>query len=71
MILLINRDLEIVLRYMQQDMKALVMGKLDVNQSGNEVQDHEMVSSERTCHERREGMGEREQTIMHTVSFFV
>ncbi|KAK3827507.1 MAG: Snf7-domain-containing protein [Benniella sp.] len=42
-IVLTDRDLEIVLRYMQRDMKALVMGKLDMNRSGNEVQDHEMV----------------------------
>ncbi|KAF9961165.1 hypothetical protein BGZ65_011150 [Modicella reniformis] len=43
MIVLTDRDLEIVLRFMQQDMKAVVIGRLDVTQRGNEVQDQEMV----------------------------
>ncbi|KAG0371399.1 hypothetical protein BGZ54_000026 [Gamsiella multidivaricata] len=42
-IILTDRDLEIVMRYMQYELKVLVTGKLDANKQGNEVQDHEMV----------------------------
>ncbi|KAG0299655.1 hypothetical protein BGZ97_003602 [Linnemannia gamsii] len=43
MIVLTDRDLEILIRYMQYDMKVLVTGKVDENKQTNEVQDHELV----------------------------
>ncbi|KAF9959482.1 hypothetical protein BGZ72_009534 [Mortierella alpina] len=42
-LILTDRDLEIVLRYMQYAMKVLVTGKLDVNSNSNQVQDYEMI----------------------------
>ncbi|KAI1306426.1 hypothetical protein EDD11_004757 [Mortierella claussenii] len=42
-IVLTDRDLEIVIRYMQYELKVLSTGKLDANKYDNEVQDHEMV----------------------------
>lgn len=42
-IVLTDRDLELVLRYMQRIMDALVVGKLDATQRSNDVQDYEMV----------------------------
>ncbi|ORZ20907.1 Snf7-domain-containing protein [Lobosporangium transversale] len=42
-LVLTDRDLEIVMRYMQFEMKVLITGKLDVSKHDNEVQEHEMV----------------------------
>ncbi|KAI8354954.1 Snf7-domain-containing protein [Mortierella sp. GBAus27b] len=42
-IVLTDRDLELVLRYMQRVMNVLVVGKLDPNERSNEVHDYEMV----------------------------
>ncbi|KAG0212247.1 hypothetical protein BGX28_006600 [Mortierella sp. GBA30] len=43
LLVLTDRDLEIVLRYMHYEMKVLITGKLDTNSHSNEVQDDEMV----------------------------
>ncbi|KAF9113106.1 hypothetical protein BGX27_002216 [Mortierella sp. AM989] len=43
-IVLTDRDLEIVMRYMQFELKVLITGKLDATKYDNEVQDHEMAS---------------------------
>ncbi|CAO3568552.1 unnamed protein product [Mortierella alpina] len=42
-LILTDRDLEILLRYMQYEMHVLVTGKLDVNSSSNQVQDYELI----------------------------
>lgn len=42
-IVLTDRDLEILIRYMQYEMKVLVTGKLDESKQTNELQDHELV----------------------------
>ncbi|KAF9127297.1 hypothetical protein BGW39_005955 [Mortierella sp. 14UC] len=42
-IVLTDRDLEILIRYMQYEMKVLVTGKVDDSKQTNEVQDHELV----------------------------
>ncbi|KAG0308037.1 hypothetical protein BGZ98_009170 [Dissophora globulifera] len=42
-VVLTDRDLEIVMRYMQYELKVLMTGKLDVSKYNNEVQDHELV----------------------------
>ncbi|KAF9904900.1 hypothetical protein EC991_002263 [Linnemannia zychae] len=42
-IVLTDRDLEIIIRYMQYEMKVLVTGKVDDSKQTNEVQDHELV----------------------------
>ena len=43
-IILTDRDLEILIRYLQHEMKALVTGKLDASKYDNELQDNELVS---------------------------
>ncbi|KAF9176017.1 hypothetical protein BGX20_000022 [Mortierella sp. AD010] len=44
-IVLTDRDLEIIIRYMQFELKVLITGKLDATKyDNNEVQDHEMAS---------------------------
>lgn len=43
-IVLTDRDLEIVIRYLQHELKVLVTGKLDPSKYDNELQDHELVS---------------------------
>ncbi|KAF8980648.1 hypothetical protein BGZ46_003919 [Entomortierella lignicola] len=43
-IVLTDRDLEIIIRYMQFELKVLITGKLDATKYDNEVQDHEMAS---------------------------
>ncbi|KAF8927267.1 Snf7-domain-containing protein [Dissophora ornata] len=42
-IVLTDRDLEIVMRYMQYEMRVLITGKLDASKYNNEVQDHELI----------------------------
>ncbi|KAG0258838.1 hypothetical protein BGZ95_004857 [Linnemannia exigua] len=42
-IVLTDRDLEILIRYMQYELKVLVAGKVDNSKQTNEVQDHELV----------------------------
>ncbi|KAG0257567.1 hypothetical protein BG011_003885 [Mortierella polycephala] len=42
-IVLTDRDLEILIRYMQFELKVLVSGKLDVTKPDNSVQDNEMI----------------------------
>ncbi|KAF9394937.1 hypothetical protein CPC16_009775 [Podila verticillata] len=42
-LVLTDRDLEILLRYMQFELKVLVVGGLDATKQSNELQDHEMV----------------------------
>ncbi|KAF8933212.1 hypothetical protein BGZ47_010966 [Haplosporangium gracile] len=42
-IVLTDRDLEILIRYMQYELKVLVTGKVDENKQTNELQDHELV----------------------------
>ncbi|KAF9180144.1 hypothetical protein BGZ51_006430 [Haplosporangium sp. Z 767] len=42
-IVLTDRDLEILIRYMQFELKVLVSGKLDVTKPDNGVQDNEMI----------------------------
>ncbi|KAK3835019.1 MAG: Snf7-domain-containing protein [Linnemannia gamsii] len=42
-IALTDRDLEILIRYMQYELKVLVTGKVDDSKQTNEVQDHELV----------------------------
>ncbi|KAG9067655.1 hypothetical protein KI688_011242 [Linnemannia hyalina] len=42
-IVLTDRDLEILIRYMQYELKVLVTGKLDESKQANELQDHELV----------------------------
>ncbi|KAF9082285.1 hypothetical protein BGX23_012601 [Mortierella sp. AD031] len=42
-IVLTDRDLEILIRYMQYELKVLVTGKIDESKQTNEVQDHELV----------------------------
>ncbi|KAG0056170.1 hypothetical protein BGZ83_006079 [Gryganskiella cystojenkinii] len=43
MIILTDRDLEILIRYLQHEMKVLVTGKLDASKYDNELQDNELV----------------------------
>ncbi|KAF9334094.1 hypothetical protein BG006_002714 [Podila minutissima] len=42
-LVLTDRDLEILLRYMQFELKVLVVGGLDATKQSNELQDHEMI----------------------------
>ncbi|KAF9133803.1 hypothetical protein BGX30_012147 [Mortierella sp. GBA39] len=42
-IVLTDRDLEILIRYMQYELKVLVTGKVDESKQTNELQDHELV----------------------------
>ncbi|KAF9937933.1 hypothetical protein BGZ67_000705 [Mortierella alpina] len=42
-LILTDRDLEILLRYMQYEMNVLMTGKLDINSTSNQVQDYEMI----------------------------
>ncbi|KAF9575481.1 hypothetical protein EC968_002742 [Mortierella alpina] len=42
-LVLTDRDLEILLRYMQYEMHVLVTGKLDTTSNSNQVQDYEMI----------------------------
>lgn len=42
-LVLTDRDLEILLRYMQFELKVLVVGGLDATKQSNELQDHEMA----------------------------
>ncbi|KAF9921322.1 hypothetical protein FBU30_008689 [Linnemannia zychae] len=42
-IILTDRDLEILIRYMQYELKILVTGKVDESKQTNEVHDHELV----------------------------
>ncbi|GJJ79170.1 charged multivesicular body protein 7 [Entomortierella parvispora] len=42
-IVLTDRDLEIIIRYLQHELKVLVTGKLDPSKYDNELQDHELV----------------------------